>query len=320
MKKLSRVLFGLIFLGVSICCLPLVSYAELGVIHYYAGPGQWATDFPDGWISQHHIRTLQVDDWYDDHGKEQSDLGGIYTGLDEVEAIMYILKLGHNMHFGDRGQWQWQSVLIVPYAQMTGTFTDATAAVLGLGSDYSDTGMGDPWFYNAIGWHNKSKTFHISPTFLFTMPFGSYDRDSVVNVGTNRHEIAFFLNAEWRVPIGKRLLMFDIGQNYRIVTENHDINLDERDTAESNLLVTWFTAHDRKLGFFVQFDYLQAVNDTELNGVSWDDDDAWSFAVGGGFAYWFLPNANFMLKYSEDVDGEEMREDKAWNCMMTWKF
>jgi hypothetical protein len=307
--------FNLIFF-----CVPIKSTAEIGGIHFYAFPGAWAMDVPDGSISQHHIRQLKIDKWRDKDGHERSEMGDALTGIDDVAADQYIIKIGYIYHVGSNKQFQWTHLAIVPFADIEVKLTDTAAAVIGR-KHFRDNGTADPYWYNSFGWHNEKGTLHLSAGLHVRFPFGEYDKHNPASPGLNRFEFFPAVYAHLRYPMDKGLWMFDIIQNFLYITENHAIDFDEKDTMESNMIASYFfSKQTRKFGLFTQLDYMRAVNNSKTQAGKLDDKDAWSFAVGLGLVYSIRPNIIANIKYTEDVDGKQSRMDKAANFMLTWKF
>ena len=301
-------------------CYPKNIRAELGGIHFYAFPGAWAMDVPDGWISQHHLRHLSINTWRDEDGHEQGNLGGFLTGIDYISSYQYIVKFGYIYHIGNRKQFQFTHLGIFPFANVRVKLTDNAAALTGR-KNYKNSGPGDPYSYNSFGWHNKNGTVHLSAGFHVRFPFGEYDKDDPASPGLNRYEIFPAVYAHLRFPTEKSLWTFDIIQNFLWITENHDRDFDERDTMESNLIACYFPSKaTRKVALFTQLDYMRSVNDSEIADNKIDDGDSWSFGAGLGMLYTIRPNIIANIKYSEDVAGKRYRMDKATNFMVTWKF
>ena len=121
-KILCRTFIYLFIL--SLFVMPEKTIAELGSLQYYAFPGSWAMDNPDGWVSMHHIRYLDINNWRDEDGKEQGEMGDALTGIDKLTAKQYILKAAYIWHTGNRNQFQFCHVGIFPFADLNLKRTD----------------------------------------------------------------------------------------------------------------------------------------------------------------------------------------------------
>ncbi len=330
--RIKRIFCILFSCAVLTCWFPVISHAQIGTIHFYAGPGAWAMDYPDGlWWSQHHLRYLEVQDYRDCHGDKKDEMGGFLKGIDNIHALMYVLKLGHIKRFGKTKQFQWNSVGIFPVMQQEVRWAKFLRSQPGWGTRESDSGISDPYWFNSIGWRNKADNIHLSFSWTVRFPFGHYDKDNRVNVGNNRFEffpaVYVHLRFPWDIGNVKSLWMIDFGQNFEWITENHDTDFDERDTCETDLMVTWYPSRKtRKIGFTFHPDFMIAVNDSQMvnpatgEQESLHDGDGWSFALGGGITYQLLPNLSIFLQYTQDVTGEEMRMDRAAQTIITWVF
>lgn len=314
--RLNRLFIIIIF----IFCYPKISLAELGGIHFYAFPGAWAMDVPDGWISQHHIRHLSINTWRDKDGHKHGELGDALTGIDDISSYQYVLKAGYIYHIGNRKQFQFTHLGIFPFANVSVKLTDQAAAVKGR-KHYQNSGISDPYSYNSFGWHNKTGTVHLSVGLHARFPFGEYDKDDPASPGLNRFELFPAVYAHLRFPMEKGLWTFDVIQDFLCISENHDTDFDERDTMESNLIACYFPSKiTRKVAVFTQLDYMRSVNDSTISGDKIGDGDCWSFGAGLGMVYTLRPNIIVNIKYSEDIAGKQYRMDKAAHCMVTWKF
>jgi len=295
---------------------PATSHAELGDFQIYVFPGAWAMDAPDGWISQHHIRHLEVDRWRDERGHEKGQMGGALTGVDDITAEQYIIKIGYVCHNGGTRQFQLVNMLILPFTNMEVELTNATDE----GKYFSGSGVCDPYWMTSYGWHNKSATVHLGGNFCVKLPFGDYDRGDPASLGNNRFGMLTTITSHLRYPMGNGLWMADFGQNFLWNGENRDIDYDERDTMETNLLICYYPSKETtKLGLFTHLDYMRAVNDTETSAGKLDDGNGWSFGAGLGVTYAITRNVIANFKYSEDIDGKEYRMDKAYHFMLSWK-
>ena len=303
-----------------IFCLAKISYAEFGGSHFYAFPGAWAMDIPDGWISQHHLRHINIDSWRDKDGHKHDKMGDALTGIDNISANQYILKIGYIHHIGSRKQFQFNHLGIFPFADVKVKLAKTAASLMGH-KHYRTSGAGDPYFFNSFGWHNKTGNIHLSMGLHIRFPIGKYDKDDPASPGLNRFEVFPAVAAHLRFPMERGLWVFDFIQNFLYISENRDIDYDERDTMESNLIATYYLSKiTRKVAFFTQLEYMRSVNDSEISGNKIDDGDCWSFGAGFGLVYTLKPNIIANIKYSEDLDGRQYRMDKATNFMVTWKF
>jgi len=301
-------------------CVPTQSKAEIGILHFYAFPGAWAMDVPDGWISLNNIRQLTVDKWRDKDGHERSEMGDALTGVDEIDADQYVVKIGYIHHVGSKKQFQFTHLAIIPYADIEIKLTDAAAAATGR-KNFRDKGMADPLLYNSFGWHNEKGNIHLSTGLHVKFPVGKYDKHNPASPGLNRFQIFPIIYAHLRYPMEKGLWTFDIAQAFIYTTENHDTDFDEKDVIESNIIASYFfSKQTRKFGLFTQLDYMRAVNNSKIQTETLDDKDAWSFAVGLGLVYSIRPNIIANIKYTEDVDGKQYNMDKATHFMLTWKL
>jgi len=324
MKISSRILYTTIIclFILNLLVVPKKTMAELGSLQYYAFPGAWAMDNPDGWASMHHIRYMEIDNWRDEDGKEQDEMGDALTGIDKFRAKQYILKAAYIWHTGDRNQFQFCHVGIFPFADLKLTRTDWYSAYIGTPGDKheSSSGMADPYFYNSFGWHNKSGGLHLSGSFTVRFPLGNYDKDDRSSIGLNRYEIVPAVYAHLRLPMADGFWMFDLAQNYTYITKNHDMNYKDKSYMETNLIITYFTSRENpKFGLFAQSDFMQATSDTDTEVGKLRDSDAWSLGIGGGVVYAVNKDIILNLKYTEDIDGKQYRMDKAAHFMLTLK-
>lgn len=320
MTKVSLGLSWVSVVIIFICFSVKSSMAELGGTHFYAFPGSWAMDVPDGWITQHHIRQISITTWRDKNGHKHGKLGDALAGIDDISSSQYILKAGYIYHIGSRKQFQFTHLGIFPFANVRVKLVNTAAAVKGH-KHYRNTGPGDPYSYNSFGWYNKNKTVHLSVGLHIRFPFGEYDKDDPASPGLNRFEVFPALYAHLRFPMETGLWTFDLLQNFLYISENHDRDYDERDTMESNFIACYYLSKvTRKVAFFTQWDYMRSVNDSKISGAKIGDGDCWSLGGGLGIVYTFKPNIIANIKHSEDIAGRQYRMDKATNFMLTWKF
>jgi hypothetical protein len=236
----------------------------------------------------------------------------------EMDAFQTFGKLVHVQRLSDK--WQLTNVLIA----VLGANLDAE---LNNGAHMSNSGIGDVMFSNFIGRWWKNRLIHTCFGVAVKFPVGEYDKNEPLNIGENRYVLylpGFFF--EFRYPLEKGMIFIDnaIGLNWRL--ENPDTDYDDHDVFVFNLILTYFTSKDCKLGFFVQPDCEVALNKSEWKGANQHDGDFYTFGTGLGVVWNIKPGTNVNLKWTREWYGRDLNngafapEINAVHFMWTYTF
>jgi hypothetical protein len=263
----------------------------VGDSHLYAMPGAWAQDLEPGWIGQLHLRYVSFDDVFDDNG-DSRDAGMDMSALQTFAKLIHVTRLSE--------EYQLTNVAIAVLAAHL-------EAEMNNGATMSTSGQGDVISSNYIGrwWNNRM--VHAAVGFSLKFPLGDYDRDEALNIGENRYVLYLpFLLFQYRYPLGKGMFFVDSSMDLEWRGENPDTDFDDHDVAEFNVILTYFTSKDCKLGFFFQPDYQMATNESKLRDVDLNDGDFYTFGTGLGVVWNMKPGHNVNLKWTREWYGREL--------------
>lgn len=179
---------------------------------------------------------------------------------------------------------------------------------------HDSAGIGDATFASTIWFvNNKENRFIFAYTPFLTAPTGRYDRDSVVNLGSNRwstkHELCIAKglgDSAWLEISAYMQFYFDntnaLGSNNNRVTATKDPNVG----AEAHL------SYDFTKQFFGSFDYYYLYGgENRIDGVR-QKDWADTHTLGVTFAYMLNPHTQIMVNGKTDAG--------VFNGIMTHSF
>jgi hypothetical protein len=199
------------------------------------------------------------------------------------------------------------SVLRPVYFTQLGPFTIDPQLLLPIGevtlSGNQSSGIGDAtlastiWFVN-----NKENRFIFAYTPFLTIPTGQYDREGVINLGSNRwatkHELCIakgFGDRTWLELSG--YAQFYLNNDNALGPNNNKVTSSKEPTfgAEAHL------SYDFTKEFFGSLDYIfTGGGRTTLDGKE-QNDWASTHNVGVSCAYMVTPNAQVMTAFSTDA-------------------
>lgn len=199
------------------------------------------------------------------------------------------------------------SVLRPVYYTQLGPFTIDPQLLLPIGevtlSGKQSSGIGDAtiastiWFVN-----NKEDRFIFAYTPFLTIPTGQYDREGIINLGSNRwstkHEICVakgFGDRTWLELSGYALFSFD--NDNALGPKNNRVTSSKEPTFGADAHLSYSFTKE----FFGSLDYIfTGGGRTILDGKEQND---WlsTHNVGVSFAYMVTPNTQVMTAFSTDA-------------------
>jgi hypothetical protein len=155
----------------------------------------------------------------------KADVNLDITAFAEIPVLLWVTPLkilGGNFALGGYVPIGWQDISVDVDA--LATLTTRNGRTFQRGGSFSlgeeSTEIGDPALMPMLGWH--SGNWHWSMTGLLNIPVGQYDKNDIVNMGTNRWAFDATAAATWLDP--KRGHEASVAAGFTFNGENPDTN------------------------------------------------------------------------------------------------
>lgn len=297
MKRLVKMLF--VFGLAMIISNPAWGFP--GLLQLATRKGFWANDFPDGPLYLQHIYFYQTDEIWDGDG-DTSD-------IQEISITASLNRLIYAWHFGNNDEYQYILEGIFPMWDVSG---EANAS---LGADsFTESGLGDPYLYTAVGWNNPEKTTHVQGALVWRFPLGDDDVMDALGFG-NSHSVMPILAIEKRIDS----IMIDASIGYMYNFEDLDTDAKDRNYFEVNAIAGYNFSTRLPMWVYVQGDYTILDDGDDDQGQSLNN-DGFNITIAPGFGVAIRPNMTLDLKYAMDIDGENTLKGNGLNLRFLWVF
>lgn len=276
------------------------AWAGPGLLQMATRPGFWANDFPEGPLLLQHLYCYQYDKTWDDDGHKQDS--------QDTTVTASFTRIINVKHFGEDNKFQYVVEGIVPLYNVS-----VEESSSGAGDNFSISGMGHPFIYNALGWNNPTKTTHLTGYVLAQIPLG--DSDIMEAMGSNSYAL------EPGIAMQQRLGNFWIEGTVGYMFNFEDIDSDAKagDSFEVNMIATQHFSATYPWWIYVQADYIHFLEDEDDNGNDLGN-DGYNYTIAPGIGIAVRPTITLDIKYAMDIDGENTAKGQAINFRLLWKF
>nr|WP_320009773.1 transporter [uncultured Desulfobulbus sp.] len=252
--------------------IPSVSWATANMRDYIPAPA-------DTFLSMLYYHNVTADDSYQDGNKVASvDLSQNLFLLREV----YYTKIGSIVA---------DPQFILPFGN---------ASLNGQSSD----GIGDLILLCTFWVHNNPETkTYIGVTPYLYLPTGEYDRNSAINMGSNRYafeaEVGFVKG--WEIQPGHNLFL-EVSPSVTFYGDNDDYGVNNELSQDPVFALESHLSYDLTSNMVIGLSYYGSWGgESEVNSATIAGSELNNHAIGAQVAFNFAPGWQFLMQYKQDI-------------------